>query len=723
MRICLVSRKLSPYSGGDIGAYVTRMARAFADAGHEVHLLTAPQAGLEHAERDLPGIRVHAIHSEMDFAFAGAFPFPPPRHAMDAYQCLQELHARHAFDYIEFPEFEFEGYFALRARRTLGHFASAVLAVRLHTPSRDIQELNRVSTLDLNAAQQQYMEDGSIQEADLVLSSTRALLDKVSTRLNLERPGVVIPPPFPSAPSPRATSDRARVLYVGDLEHRKGVHLLVDAMQDLFEKGVDAELQLIGADTQTGPSGRSMRAWLERRIAPAWRERIHFEPPSEHTAAIAGATVVCIPSLWDNAPDICLEAMSVGALVVASDSGGLAEFIEVPRSGLLFRAGDVPHLAETLEKALSDIALREQVRIEAPARIAARCAPASVVKQVEDAVASVSHVRNHALPKPRPRSDTPRISVLVPYYNMGSYLPETLRSIRAQTFTDYEIVLVDDGSTEAESIELLERVQAPDLRIIRQRNGGLSAARNTGLRHARGHYVLPLDPDDLISPTFLEKTVTVMEGTPGLGYATSLVSYFVDDPARMTGGFVPWGMERDALWVANVASTCTALMERRVLLDLGGYDEWFMGYEDWDVFCSLAERGLEGSVIPEPLFHYRVRHDSMTRTSLVSERDALLARLNQKHPRLASNPERALRIHRGEARRNELRLLAQAAAAVPPPLLNRVVDRVNGTLKRFDFVHHALRGAATRVLGAEDDPRPLRHQLADRLRRKAPPRR
>ncbi|QSQ18095.1 glycosyltransferase [Myxococcus landrumensis] len=706
------------------------MARAFADAGHEVHVLTAPQTGLERAELDLPGLRVHAIHSEMHPAFAGAFPFPPPRHAMDAYQCLLELHARHAFDYIEFPESEFEGYFALRARRTLGHFASAVLAVRLHTPTRDRQELDQVATLDLDAAQQQYMEDGCIQEADLVLSATRALLDKVSARLKLERPGVVIPPPFPSThstgPAPRATSGRARVLYVGDLARRKGVHLLVDAMQALFEKGVDAELELIGADTQTGPSGRSMRAWLERRIAPAWRERIHFTPPrsaSEHTAAITSATVCALPSLWDNAPDFCLEAMAAGALVVASDGGGLAEFIEAPRSGLLFRAGDVAHLTETLEKALSDAALREQARIEAPARIATRCAPASIVKQVEAAMASVAHVRNRALPKPRPRSDTPLVSVLVPYYNMGSYLPETLRAIRAQTFTDYEIVLVDDGSTDAESVELLERIQAPDLRIIRQRNGGLSAARNTGLRHARGHYVLPLDPDDLISPTFLEKTVAVMEGTPGLGYATSLVSYFVDDPARMTGGFVPWGMERDALWVANVASTCTALMERTVLLDLGGYDEWFTGYEDWDVFCSLAERGLEGSVIPEPLFHYRVRHDSMTRTSLVSERDGLMARLNQKHPRLASNPERALRIHRGEARKHEARLLAQAAAAIPPPLMERVVDRVNGTLKRFDFVHHALRGAASRVLGAEGDSRPLRHQLADRLRRKAPPRR
>ncbi|WP_368670495.1 glycosyltransferase [Myxococcus sp. AM011] len=722
MRICLVSRELSPFLGGDIGTYAALMSRALADAGHEVHVLTAPHAGLERAATLWPGIQVHAVHSEMDSAFAGAFPFAQMRHAMDVYSSLRELHARHAFDFIEFPERDFEGYFALRARRTLGHFSSAVLAVRLHTPTRELRALNGSASLDMDLARWEYMEDTSIREADLVLSPTHALLDQVRSRLKLETRGVVIPHPFPhdvSKSPAHAEQGRPQVLYFGPLEHRQGVHLLVDAMQMLFARGINATLLLIGEDTPTGPAGRSMRASLERRISPMWRERIEFEFARSTpglAVALADATACCFPALWENFPHRCLEAMSAGALVVGGNAGGMAELIEDGRSGLLFRAGDVAHLADTLEMALTHPTPRETARREAPARIAGYCAPASIVQQVEAAVESVADMRHRVLPtRVKPRSDTPLVSVLVPYFNMGHYLPETLRSIRAQTFTDYEIVLVDDGSTDAESIEMLERVRAPDLRIIRQRNGGLSAARNTGLKHARGHYVLPLDPDDLIAPTFLEKTVAVMEGTPGLGYATSQVNYFVDDATRVTGGWVPWGMERDALWVANVASTCTALMERRLVEEVGGYDEWLTGFEDWDVFCSLAERGLEGSVIPESLFYYRVRLDSMTRTSLVSERDGLLAYLNQKHPGLARHPERAVRILRGEARKQEARLLAQAAAAIPRPLLTRVVDRLNGTLKRMDFVHHTLRGAVSWVVGSNGDARPLRHQLADRL--------
>ena len=726
MRICLVSRALSPFSAGDLAAYTTRMSRAFAEAGHEVHVLTAPQPGLVAAATlELPGVRIHTVE-ELESGFAGAFSHAPIRHAMQVYTTLRKLQAQHPFDFIEFPEQGCEGAFALRAKRTLGHFASAVLAVRLHTPTAELQKLNRVAALTLDTAQQEFFEASSIREADLLLSPTRALLERVKEHLGLDRTGAVVPYPFaPLAasaeppPQPEASPD---VLYVGPLEYRKGVHLLIDAMQALFERGGRAQVRLIGDDTPTGPAGRSYLQWLQRRIAPAWKDRFHFMARDTRTERIlAAAAVCCVPSLWDNLPYEGLEAMAAGCLVVASDAGGPAELIEDGHSGLLFRAGDTAHLEALLEKALGTPALRDTARQEAPARIASHCDPASLVKQVEQAVARAAPTRDPGAPKPasrHPEPGIPRVSFLVPYYNMGRYLPETLRSIRAQTFTDYEIILVDDGSTDAESLALLDTLQAPELRIIRQRNGGLSAARNTGLRAARGHYILPLDPDDLLEPTFLEKALAVMAGSPGLAYVTSLVAYFRETPDTLVGGWVPSGMDRDALWVVNVASTCTALMERRLVEELGGYDEWLTAYEDWDVFSRMAERGLTGTVIPEPLFLYRLRPDSMTRSMRLQERLQSLSYLSHKHPTLAVDPGRALRIREGEAHRLEVRLREEAAAAIPPPLMNRVVDRVNGTLKQFDFLHHTLRRAARLV--APDESRPIRHQLMDRIRKKPP---
>ena len=726
MRICLVSRALSPFTGGDIGADASRMARAFAEAGHEVHVLTVPQPGLvAGGATELPGARIHLVE-ELTSGFRGAFSHEPIRHAMEVYTTLRKLHEQHPFDLIEFPEREAEGAFAIRAKRTLGHFASAVLAVRPHTPTAELQRLNRIASLTLDTAQQEFLEAASLREADLVLSPTQALLDRVTERLGPVGTSAVVPSPLDlldlPLPVPRPPEAPPLVLFLGPLEYRKGVHLLIDAMQSLFERGLRAEVQLIGDDTPTGPGGRSLLQWLERRIDPAWKDRFHFAPRYARTERVVAASAVCcFPAPWDNLPHEFLDVLAVGGLVVASDAGGPAELVEDGRGGLLFRAGDVAHLAAVLEKALGAPALRESVREVARARLASLCAPASIVKQVEAAVARAAAKRHPGPPKPaaRPRdADAPLVSLLVPYYNMGPYLPETLRSIRAQTFTDYEIVLVDDGSTDEASRALLDTLQAPDLRILRKRNGGLSSARNAALRVARGRYILPLDPDDLILPTFLEKAVAVMEGTPGLAYVTSLVAYFRDTPDNVVGGWIPSGFDREALWVANVASTCTALMERRLVEELGGYDEWLTSYEDWDVFSRMAERGLEGTVIPEPLFLYRLRPDSMTRTLRLNERQQMLAYLSQKHPTLAKEPGRSLRIMEGEAHRLEARLRAEAAAAIPAPLMNRVADRVNGTLKQFDFLHHTLRRAARVV--APDESRPIRHQLMERLRGKPP---
>ncbi|AKQ65369.1 Beta-1,3-glucosyltransferase [Myxococcus hansupus] len=719
MRICFVSRELASTTESGVGTAVANMSRALVQAGHDVHVLTAPHVDARWAASVHPSVHIHHV-DEQETDLQGAFPHAELRHAWDAYRALRVLHASHQFDIIEFPDSGGEGHFALRARRTLGQFDTAVLAVRLYHSSHDVLRLNQVATLDMDTAQREHMEDTALREADLLVSPSAVALEQTRTRLGLKTGGIVLPPPIESAPAQAATpspSEAApRVLYAGRLEYREGVHLLIDAMQALFEQGVAAEVDLVGDDTRTGPFGRSLRSWLEQRIAPAWRHRFQFLPAragDELTSAFAHATLCCIPTRWDALHGTGVAAMSAGAAVVASDSGGMAEFIEDGRSGLLFHHDDAGHLKDVLQRALASTSLRDTLRAAAPARVASLCAPARFVRDYEAAATSALPHR-HPGPAPssrtKPAKASPCVSILVPYFNMGRYLPETLHSIRAQTFTDYEIILVDDGSTDADSVALLETLQAPDLRIIRKANGGLSSARNAGLRVARGPYVLPLDPDDLIQPTFLEKAVAVMESAPGLGYVTSLVSYFVDDPRQPVGGWIPWGTERDALLAENVASTCTALMQRTHLEDIGGYDEWLTAYEDWDVFCSLAKRGLEGSVIPEPLFLYRQRPDSMTRGIDVSGRYAQMAYLSQKHPTLPRSPDRALRMQLGRAQRQETHLRAAA-----PPLMSQVANRVNSTLKRFDAVHGTVRRAVAWAAGAEDDSRPLRQQVLERL--------
>ena len=111
----------------------------------------------------------------------------------------------------------------------------------------------------------------------------------------------------------------------------------------------------------------------------------------------------------------------------------------------------------------------------------------------------------------------PRVSVVIPCYNHGAFLQETLESLHAQTFTNFEVIVVDDGSTDALTVALLDSLVEPGLRVIRTENRGVSAARNRGIAEPRGEYILPLDSDDKIAPNYLEKTVTILDEDRDVG--------------------------------------------------------------------------------------------------------------------------------------------------------------------------------------------------------------
>src|SRR4051812_15947600 len=109
----------------------------------------------------------------------------------------------------------------------------------------------------------------------------------------------------------------------------------------------------------------------------------------------------------------------------------------------------------------------------------------------------------------------PLVSVIVPCFGQAHYLPEAVGSVLAQTFTDWECIIVDDGSPD-DTAAVAARLAAGDdrIKIVRQENRGLPGARNAGIRAARGRYILPLDADDRLEPTMLEKTVAVLQSDP-----------------------------------------------------------------------------------------------------------------------------------------------------------------------------------------------------------------
>ena len=695
MRICLVSTELAPFNGWGVGASTAQAARALAAAGHEVHVLTEGAPGVrEHAtrpshQRTHPGVTIHA----MERRGLAALPHVPARATrtpLAVYETLRDLHARHHFKFIEVADFYGLAYFALQARRTLGEFADAVIAVRLHSPIFALRAINRQDSLNLNVGMVEHLEIEAIRAADLVLAPSRAMLDLVRTRTgDLGDRAAVVPYAFdfswleslgprgslpraargasiaeadPEAvsasdapPSETSKAQTPELLFFGRLEYRKGVHLLVDAAQRLLERGIPLRVRIVGVDTPTAPGERPMKEWLRSRIAPAHAGAFLFQdnrPRSELGTLLDAAAVVCVPSLWDNSPNVCLEALACGKVVVAARAGGIPEIIEDNASGILFDPDFPESLDAALLRALRDDDLRARLAAGAPRRIRELCDPHSIAARTLAAVESTRPAPARPATPPQAAAPRPLVSVIIPFFNLSEHLSAALASVRAQTYTNIEAIILDDGSTEPAAPALLQQIQREwhgpgPLRVIRQENRGLSAARNAAVAAARGEWLVPLDADDMLDPRFIELALAAATRDPALTLVTSWMSCFEESPDKPTVAYSPIGLDRDLLAVANVASSCTALLRRDAVLAAGGYDESLPAFEDWDLYCTLAEReggGHRAAVIPAPLIHNRIRPQSMLRSLDAGKRRALQARVRAKHPALALDPDRARRM-------------------------------------------------------------------------------
>jgi glycosyltransferase involved in cell wall biosynthesis/peptidoglycan/xylan/chitin deacetylase (PgdA/CDA1 family)/SAM-dependent methyltransferase len=224
----------------------------------------------------------------------------------------------------------------------------------------------------------------------------------------------------------------------------------------------------------------------------------------------------------------------------------------------------------------------------------------------------------------------PTVSVVIPCYNLGAYVNEAVQSVLDQTYQDFEILLIDDGSTDPITRHLFASYRRPRTRILRTENQGLARTRNLGIREAAGRYVSFLDADDLLEPTFLERTVAVLESEPSLAFASCWLEGFGQSQFLWT----PSTCDFPHLLAED--TVCTAALTRKdALVSVGGFDAAMPlpGYEDWDLAIGLVERGLRGRIVPEVLFRYRIRPGSMTGSCTAPENHARLLRyIVEKHP-------------------------------------------------------------------------------------------
>jgi glycosyltransferase involved in cell wall biosynthesis len=199
----------------------------------------------------------------------------------------------------------------------------------------------------------------------------------------------------------------------------------------------------------------------------------------------------------------------------------------------------------------------------------------------------------------------PKVSIIITCYNLGAYLEEALSSALAQTYPDVEVMLIDDGSTDPATIALLERLPShPRLGVLRTANQGVARARNYAITQASGTYILPLDGDDRLLPTYVEQGVAILDRSPEAGFVGCHYRTFGEREAYCQ----PASYDLPGLLVENTVPVAS-LFRRACWEQVGGYSAE-VAIEDWDLWLSILELGCTGIVIPEVLFEYRVRANS-----------------------------------------------------------------------------------------------------------------
>lgn len=221
----------------------------------------------------------------------------------------------------------------------------------------------------------------------------------------------------------------------------------------------------------------------------------------------------------------------------------------------------------------------------------------------------------------------PLISVVIPCYNDGRYLPESIGWLRKQTLQDFEIIIVNDGSTDPGTLEVLQELEQQGIRVLHKENGRMSSARNHGVMHAKGTFIAALDADDYFHPSFFQKAIAILDTQPQTAVVTSYIQLFGEfsKVARPRGG-----NEYNFLF-SNQCPAC-AMVRKSCWDAVGGYDEAMKnGYEDWEFYIRITQRKWTIHVIREKLFFYRQTKKSTHKNFTLPNRAALVDYIVEKH--------------------------------------------------------------------------------------------
>lgn len=534
-----------------------------------------------------------------------------PGHKL-AYNAFEQLKGR-GFDEIHCLDRGGLLFYPTQARRLGLHFLSTALAVHVVGGTLFRAEAEDALVDSLNALMDDVLERGAVERADAVFVHDRRAWQwyagKVAPAAGQQLHDLAWPA-VPAQPEPAAAEPAGplNLIFYGPLGADGGLPIFCDAVgRALPQLGRPAEVVFIGEPQAIG--GTDAVSYIRLRSAK-WKAPITIKRDlalADELALIGELGGVLVVSTARRESLRARLAAGLGLPVVQ---------IERMPGGPDDQPG-LPAVPGQIAAAILAAAVR-------PAHTG-RPAPAlpALWREGRPALPGLAGVPA-AEPLRMPGDDQPRVSVCVTHFSRPQKLRVALESLKRQTYQNFEVIVVDDGSpdpaVQRELAAIREEIAPLGWRLLSQENRYLGAARNFGARHASGDYLIFMDDDNAAKPHEISTFVAVAQRTGAQIVTTFYDGFEADEDLEAPTPavrFTPFGGDATLGVLTNSFGDANALYERRAFAQVGGFTEDYgITHEDWEFFCRAALAGLKMACVPEPLFWYRVDPNGMYRNEL-----------------------------------------------------------------------------------------------------------
>ena len=587
-----------------------------------------------------PRASIYFVPSEVHFGSSQVNNLGDPyRHfglgMMRAMHLMERL--GHSFGYFETPDYSAEGYYVLKARRfNLLHIKRT--GVRLHSPLFMLHEDNdSLPWCDASAFRFHDMERYCIRHTDDVLFGGDAMRDRVLSQLDASaaqsarRRSIKIPHPWPkpghSGPRPRRFKSRPKLAYVGRLEYRKGVDLLVEAALDAL-RATDFELHFFGRDTETWRQ-TSMRRHLDRAIQghPKARRFIFHDHVSQtelwenYLPAMDG---FIFPSRFENYPNVLLEVLQLGRPTLVSKFGCMPEM----GAAFPFVTSIDPFNKEELAAQLIETS---QHRHKKTTHDIYSSTHQEMTEQLGSSYASI--LGRTARRGTMTKTNSVSISFVIAHYNQSRFVKNLLQTLSDEMQPGDEVLVIDDCSLPSEAQKTRRFVESAGHSFLQTKvNSGPSVARNIGIQKARGDAIYILDADDLLEPGSTAILRSALAQHPSLDVVSGFFQAFGDEDHT----WASYDPIPETILLEN-STHCGILARRGVFDKIGPYASGQREhFEDWELAMRLALADISFEVIPVISYLYRVqkatsRNNTRLEKAGYSYEHAMQRALNSKH--------------------------------------------------------------------------------------------